>query len=105
MADEKTIQECCKDAMLHMGREKEKLRTMLKMLDGKEELHLDEMELAGLRFLLEDAVEAMECLLAAQCALAAVNAQVAAEAASEAVETAKQAKSPTDYGAVPGRDC
>ena len=92
MAEHKTIQECCKDAMLHMAREKDKLRSLLQMLKGGKELHLDENGIDGLCYTLEDAVEAMDCVLVGQCALAVVNAQVAAEAASEAVETAKQAK-------------
>ncbi len=89
MAEKKTIQECCKDAIMHMGREKEKLRALLKMLDGKEEIHLDAMELAGIRYMLEDAIDGMERVLVSQCALAisAAGERLASAEASRA-ETA-----------------
>ncbi len=99
MANEKTIQECCKDAMLRMAREKDKLRILLQTLKGAKELHLDENGVDGLCYTLEDVVEAVEGMLEAQCALAAVNADAAKE------DRDAVAKSPTDYGAVPGRDC
>jgi hypothetical protein len=101
MADAQTIQNLNADATKNLCRENDKLGCLL------EKLHLEDRDLDGLVYQLEDLHGAIDCLLRAQIALAAVNSDAMKEAEQEAVEAAAKAKpaTVTDYGAVPGRDC
>ena len=75
MAENQTIQKTCADAMKNLARENDKLGCLLETLQTAKEIHLEGRELDGLRYQLEDVRGAIDCLLTAQCALAAANAE------------------------------
>ena len=90
MADAQTIQNLNADATKNLCRENDKLGCLLETLKGKDKLHLEDRDLDGLVYQLEDLHGAIDCLLRAQIALAAVNSEAMKEAEQEASRLALQ---------------
>ena len=107
MAETQNIQETAVNAMKNLARENDKLGALIQTLSGVKELRLDERQLEGLRYMLEDVHRAADGVITGQMELAAMNALAAVEAAEEAKQAAAEAKAKevTDYQCSLLRDC